>query len=631
MMARQIQLFLFSFVFFVPISFTLGQNNLSNQWTKASDNQLSNSLNYISMINGSVLVSMNNKYISHIFLQNDSSKNNESYVECIAKDGTSLWHKKIQYSNNGLLRSVKMDSMGNVYFAGTFTDTMTIQGKSYISDAKTTLLLAKIDYLGTLKWYKAFPSETVGNKIFIELDTRNKLIYLAATYKGNIEYPTKQVSQEKDILIASCNIEDGRTLYLNLLGGVGDEGIEDFKVVKEKIYIAGCFSGTCRYKNKAIAKSEGKTDALFLALNPDMQIVFKKSIGGFYSDRGTVIDIDGNGNIFTGGVFSGDLYIEDRQFTNKGNIDAFICKYDAFSKLEWADAFGGLSNDYLSGIALDTHGNIFLAGNFRGEIRYNDFLAKSKQSLFNLFIAKYSQKGYLRYIEAITDTCDVFNPEIEIDNENCIYVSRSGHHSVSGSTLTDMRLLGKFKDCDYTKKTTLLTENSVCYQDSTINVSDSFKEYYWNSSKGTHIHKLDTASTYIVKVVDRFDCVLTDSIMIDRQDMEDFDVLASIENNTDTDGNQNEKNSKHEAQVEVYPNPVIDFIHTSISNLPPSEKIIVTVLSPIGTNLLQIDTRADINGSKQLDINLSDLAAGTYCLSVETGGDAKYLKKVIKK
>ena len=77
---------------------------------------------------------------------------------------------------------------------------------------------------------------------------------------------------------------------------------------------------------------------------------------------------DGNGNIFTTGVYGGvtDYDPGNSVFNLSSNVfsrDIFICKFDASGKFVWAKSTGGsLNDDKELSITLDASENVFVSG-----------------------------------------------------------------------------------------------------------------------------------------------------------------------------------------------------------------------------------------------------------------------------
>jgi hypothetical protein len=70
--------------------------------------------------------------------------------------------------------------------------------------------------------------------------------------------------------------------------------------------------------------------------------------------------------------------------TNKGQIDAFVAKYNSSGKLQWTKQLGTSSDDYSYGVVTDSSGNVYISGSTRGD------LAGTHKVSYDAWVAKYS-------------------------------------------------------------------------------------------------------------------------------------------------------------------------------------------------------------------------------------------------
>jgi Beta-propeller repeat len=89
--------------------------------------------------------------------------------------------------------------------------------------------------------------------------------------------------------------------------------------------------------------------------------------GGPENDHGLAMVVDGGGNTFVAGRFAGTSNFGGMNLSsNAGSADVFVAKYNNAGNHVWSTSFGspGPDGDFGVGIALDSTGNIYLAGNF---------------------------------------------------------------------------------------------------------------------------------------------------------------------------------------------------------------------------------------------------------------------------
>jgi len=120
-----------------------------------------------------------------------------------------------------------------------------------------------------------------------------------------------------------------------------------------------------------------------------------KGIASPGTDGGNAVAVDSNGNLYTAGYFQGTITLGSITLTSVGSQNIVLAKYSAGGTLQWAERIG-LGSETPAGIALDSGGNLFVAGSFSGTTDLSGArTAGSGTSLStpSVFLAKYSNTG----------------------------------------------------------------------------------------------------------------------------------------------------------------------------------------------------------------------------------------------
>lgn len=139
-----------------------------------------------------------------------------------------------------------------------------------------------------------------------------------------------------------------------------------------------------------------------LARAQDFTYTWAKLMGSpSNSDAGRSIALDGSGNVYTTGNFSGTADFNPDpattfNLTASGAPDAFISKLDATGNFIWARKIGGVETQALS-IALDASGNVYTTGYFRGTADFNPDPAVSynltASGYYDIYVSKLDASG----------------------------------------------------------------------------------------------------------------------------------------------------------------------------------------------------------------------------------------------
>lgn len=136
--------------------------------------------------------------------------------------------------------------------------------------------------------------------------------------------------------------------------------------------------------------------------------------------RGVVTDSDGN--IFVAGSTEGDL---GGAGANQGGVDAFIARFDG-SNLGAAPTvthLGSTSDDFASALAMDTEGNLILAGRTSGSLapEHGDGGTPGTE---NVFVAKYSFNNSFKreWVHQFGSSRDDAANGVDVDSEGNVVV-----------------------------------------------------------------------------------------------------------------------------------------------------------------------------------------------------------------
>ena len=142
--------------------------------------------------------------------------------------------------------------------------------------------------------------------------------------------------------------------------------------------------------------SKGHGRGLFVAkYDSAMKLVWvaKGLSSGIYP---RAIATDSAGTVHVVGYFNGQtLVFGSHTIKNSGGRDVFVAKLDSTGKWAWATASGGAANEHGHGIAADSSGNIYIAGDFQspttGASTFGSTTLTSSGT--DLFVAKLDKTG----------------------------------------------------------------------------------------------------------------------------------------------------------------------------------------------------------------------------------------------
>jgi hypothetical protein len=229
-------------------------------------------------------------------------------------------------------------------------------------------------------------------------------------------YSFEVASYDKRFLL----IIDPVVLYSTYLGGSAYDVGNAIAVDKNgNAYITGCtFSSDFPTKGAYDSYLYGNSDVFVTKLDAAGALVYSTYLGGYGSEEGYGIAVDGDGNVYVTGYTDSSSFPTRNawQSSRKGSTDAFLTKLNpGGNALVYSTYLGDNYDDAGYGIAVDSAGNAYVAGE-----------SFSPDTLYNAFVAKFNNSGsqvYRTYLGGAGD-----------DSGFGIAVDKNGNAYVTGAT-----------------------------------------------------------------------------------------------------------------------------------------------------------------------------------------------------
>jgi Beta-propeller repeat len=200
-------------------------------------------------------------------------------------------------------------------------------------------------------------------------------IYLAGTLSGSITFGTHTLvssgATATDAFVAKLD-SSGNFLWGSSYGDAADaQGATAVAVDSSgNVVLAGWFYGSITFGTKKLTASTTNLEIYVAKLNPMGQPLWAVAYGDSSTNQQVAngVGVDGTGNVFVTGYFTGSIAFGTTNMTASGTQDLFVAELDATTGAASWSAHTGLPGWTSSGnsIAVDANGNAFVAGASQG-------------------------------------------------------------------------------------------------------------------------------------------------------------------------------------------------------------------------------------------------------------------------
>ncbi|MBD2700192.1 SBBP repeat-containing protein [Spirosoma sp. BT702] len=153
----------------------------------------------------------------------------------------------------------------------------------------------------------------------------------------------------------------------------------------------------------------------------------KQMAGGFNS--GKSIAVDGAGNVYTAGFFNGTVDFDpgpgDFSLTAT-DIDMYVSKLDVAGNLLWARRIGGPGSDAANSVVVDGSGNVYTTGHFSGTVDFDPgpgVFNLTAGGLEGAFVSKLDAAGNLVWAKALAGNGSVDGYSIAVDGSGNVHTT----------------------------------------------------------------------------------------------------------------------------------------------------------------------------------------------------------------
>lgn len=134
---------------------------------------------------------------------------------------------------------------------------------------------------------------------------------------------------------------------------------------------------------------------------------YAKQLGGTVSDIGVAIALDDSGNVWSTGIFLGNVDLDPDTgtslFSSFGSSDVYISKLDSLGNFLWGGQIGGLAGEGVTDMTIDPSGAVYITGSFQGTCDFDPGVGTfnlSSTTGSDMFVLKLHNNGSFAWAKA---------------------------------------------------------------------------------------------------------------------------------------------------------------------------------------------------------------------------------------
>jgi hypothetical protein len=354
---------------------------------------------------------------------------------------TFQWAKRIGNPSPATqnVNATATDAAGNVYLTGYFSGTVDFDpnGGTFnltSNSGSQEIFVCKLSPAGNFLWAKSFSGPMPDWATSITTDASGN-VYVTGIFQGTVDF-------DPGAAVFNMTTAGGPDVFLfkltnagNLVWAIkfGSTALDQAKGVavdaSGNVYITGS-AGASFDADPGISVFPLNGNYL-IKMSSAGNFIWARLIGGM----STCLAVDGSGNIYITGQFSGTVDFDPLgttvNLTSAGSLDVFVSKFTPAGVLTWARRMGGTGNEMAAGIAADAAGNVHTIGSFDG---VSDF--DPGTGVYNLtslaggmgvdtYISKLSASGTFVWAKFIGGTSGALGRSIDLDASGNVYTTGS--------------------------------------------------------------------------------------------------------------------------------------------------------------------------------------------------------------
>ena len=250
-------------------------------------------------------------------------------------------------------------------------------------------------------------------------------VYLCSSFypTGRLGTTTLTTQGSHDLYLAKFTAR-GDVLWVRAYGNAdADRAASLATDPSGNVYLTGSFtSATLRFGAHTLT-NHGRSDLFLVKFDAQGQVLWARNPGSAAEEWGASVAVDGHGNPYLAGGFGGTLPLGSGALVTRGDNDIFVARFDAQGNALWGRQVGGPRYESGGELAVAPTGEVSLAATLRGPVAYVDQQPVRVPGLSDLVVVRYSPWGTVQWVRQTQAGVQAYGAGVAVDARGHTYVT----------------------------------------------------------------------------------------------------------------------------------------------------------------------------------------------------------------
>jgi hypothetical protein len=314
-------------------------------------------------------------------LQNRTSNGAaDLFVSKLDASGNFVWIQTMGGVGSDVATGLAVDASSHVYLCGSFTGSVDFDpGPGVVrltSFGGTDAFILKMNSAGALQWIRQLGGASADQANAVAVDGTGN-ISTTGYFSGTADFDPASTTYflashgSQDVFVSKLD-GSGSFVWARAVGGASNDAGNAITIDSSgNSYTTGSFKYSADFDpgpGTYTLRSSGSDDIFVWKLSAAGSLVWADQFGGHNSDVGRGIALDGTGDVYAVGSFTGTADFDPGSGTftlsSNGSTDLYAVKLSPSGALSWARGAGSPDADAAAALSVDAVGNPTITGSF---------------------------------------------------------------------------------------------------------------------------------------------------------------------------------------------------------------------------------------------------------------------------